>query len=606
MDNNYDNKKKHNFKFLFAFAKNHMKYLVLSLIGTVLSIVFMAIMPQIIRVTIDSIIDDVPYDLPQFIVSWIESNWTREELRDSLYIPAILAILFSILAGIANYVRKYYAAVFAEGTVKDIRDSLFANIQKLPYSWHIKMQTGDIIQRCTSDVETIKTFLTTQLLEFIRVAVLIVVYLFLMISLSPKLAIIPIAMTPIIIGYSLFFFYKTGKQYMIADEAEGELMAVAQENLTGVRVVRAFGREAMEVEKFNKKNNFFANIWLELGKILSVYWGVGDFVTGIQAALVLYFGTKTVLIGEIDVGELIAFSLYNSSLIWPVRGLGRLISEMSRTEVSVVRVRDILDSPPEVDGEDDIEPEIFGEIEFRNVSFKYNEKLVLDNINLTIAKGSTLAILGGTGSGKSTFAHLLARLYDCDDDMGNIYIDGVNIKNIKREYLRKNVGLVLQEPFLFSKTIIDNVKAASKALLLDEIRDYSKLASVDGNIMSFPNQYDTIVGERGVTLSGGQKQRIAIARMLASSPKIMIFDDSFSAIDTETDAKIRANLKQKIGQVTTVLISHRATTLMQADKIIVLDSGRIIEEGTHAQLMELGGIYAKVNDIQSIIEDELR
>ena len=592
--------------FLIKKAGKWRWLLAVSILATLLGTLFSFLLPQVIKVTVDSIIDSKPYDLPAVLTGFIEAHWTREYLQAHLYIPAAVAAALAILSGIMNYIRRYEAGRFAEGTVKDLRDLLFSRIARLPFSWHIKVRTGDIVQRCTSDIETIRSFLSMQLVELTRVIIMVVTAALMMLTINVRLTVITLIFIPFITGYSVFFYSKAGKRFMKADEAEGVLMTTVQENLTGVRVVRAFGREAYEFEKFNRANNTFSALWLRLGDLLSVYWGVGDFVTGMQNAIILLLGVVFVVRGQgLTLGGLIAFMSYNAQITWPIRSLGRILSEMSRTGVSVGRIREILEEMPETDPPDALQPALSGELEFKNVTFSYGDAdPVLQNVSFKVPKGSTLAILGTTGSGKSSIAHLLTRLYDLPEGSGEVSIDGIDIRSIARDCLRRQVGLVLQEPFLFSRSIFENIRAA-KNLTPEQVRDCAAIAAVDEAILSFDKGYDTVVGERGVTLSGGQKQRVAIARMLAQEPAVMIFDDSLSAVDTVTDAKIRLSLAERLGKKTTILISHRATTLMHADFILVLDEGKIVEQGTHEELMKKGGMYSRVVKLQSSLSEDV-
>ena len=593
-------------RFLFRYSKGYRICFITALAATLLSTVFSFLTPQVIKVTIDSVIDSNPYQLPVKLALWLEQVAPREYLRENLWIPAVVTILFALFSTLTNFQRRYNIALFAEGTIRNLRNRLFDLTQRLPYEWHIRIQTGDIIQRCTSDLNTIQAFLSQQLIELIRVIVMIVVASYMMISIHMKLALAALAFLPFIAGYSVFFFKKAGDRFLMADEAEGEVMTVVQENLTGVRVVRAFGREGYEREKFNRYNERYTALWMRLGNLMGLYWGIGDLATGLQNTVILGVGVYTVVQGNgLHLGGLIALLTYNSYLVWPVRSLGRILSDMSRNDVSIQRIREILDAEPERDDEDAQAFEFQGDLAFEHVSFGYDGELVLKDISFTAKAGQTLAILGSTGSGKSTIAHLLPRLYDLPEGQGRILIDGVDIRKITRACLRSQVGIVLQEPFPFSRTIEENIRGASSELSLERIREAANIAAVDKAILSFEKGYETIVGERGVTLSGGQKQRVAIARMLAQNPRIMIFDDSLSAVDTETDAQIRAALKQRAGRATTLLISHRAVTLMQADCIMVLDGGKIVQMGTHNQLMQEDGLYRRVCRIQMDLEETI-
>lgn len=585
------------------------KYFIIAVITTILGIGFNYLTPQIIRITVDSIIGNMPFNLPSYMLNIIDNLGGREFLRQNLYIPAIIGVLFSILSGICNYFYKVYMAKASDGTIKNLRDKLYSHISRLPFSWHMKNPTGDIIQRCTSDMEVVKSFLGNQLLEFIRIIFLITISLTLMFSMNVKLSLIAVAFILIVITYSIIFYSLIQKRFKVADEAEGELSSLVQENFTGVRVVRAFGRQSYEIERFDEKNIGFSRLWIKLGHVLSVYWGIGDLFSGLQVMSIVVFGCFETVSGALTLGELLAFIFYNSMLVWPVRSLGRIISEMGKAGVSINRIGEILDAEEEKDSENAITPDMKGDIEFKNVKFDYyGTKPVLKDVSFKIQKGSTFGILGGTGSGKSTIVHLLNRLYNLDENSGEILINGVNIKNIKLDYLRHNIGVVLQEPFLFSKTIKQNINIASKINEYENfeaIKHVSQVSHVHENILGFNKGYETIVGERGVTLSGGQKQRVAIARTLIKNSKVIVFDDSLSAVDTETDAKIRHELKTHVKDSTVIIISHRITTLMSCDNIIVLDDGKIIESGNHESLIKTNGVYKKVYDMQSSVESEL-
>ena len=464
--------------------------------------------------------------------------------------------------------------------------------------------TGEIIQRCTSDVEVIRNFFTNQLLEVIRIVFMIVYYMVIMFSMDWRIALISAVFIPVVLLYSGIFYSKISKRFRTADEAEGILSTNVQENLTGVRVVRAFGRERYEVDKFNKKNSRFSELWVELGKLMSVYWALGDLMTGLQIMSVIAVGAAFAANGEISAGTLLAFISYNSSLTWPIRSLGRTLSEMSKSGVSIDRVAYILRAEEEKVLPEAKTPPMDKDIRFNDVTFSYEGlKPVLSHLSFTIPAGKTFAILGGTGSGKSTVAALLDRLYDLGPGEGSITVGGVDIREIRQDYLRKNIGLVLQEPYLFSRSIGENIAITRPGAGLAGIRQATAIACVDDAIDTFSDGYDTVVGERGVTLSGGQKQRVAIARMLMQEAPIMIFDDSLSAVDAETDAKIRAALKERMGSATVILISHRITTLMQADEILVLKDGELSDIGTHHELISRPGIYKDIYDIQMAAAD---
>ncbi|MDR0671370.1 MAG: ABC transporter ATP-binding protein/permease, partial [Oscillospiraceae bacterium] len=488
----------------------------------------------------------------------------------------------------------------AEYVAKRLRDTLYGHIQELPYAWHVKVQTGDIIQRCTSDVDMVKTFLSGQMGEMVRTVFLAVAAVALMCSMDPFMTLISVSLLPVIFLFSWRFSLRMSKQFLACDEAEGALQAVAQENLTGVRVVRAFGRERFEIDRFAEKNRAWAQLMTRFGRAQGNFWGVGDGITGVQIALVTLAGVLRCLDGQLSVGTFITFYAYVNMLIWPVRNLARLLTELSKTGVSLGRLRAILAEAPEADGPDDETPEIRGEIVFDHVTFSYGDQPpVLRDISFTLRPGQTLAILGGTGSGKSSLVHLLCRLYDLPDGGGRITVDGRDIRTIRRKWLRRHVGLVLQEPFLFSRTLRENISAVRPDADLETVRGKARIAAVHDAIERFGAGYDTVVGERGVTLSGGQRQRVAIARMLMRDPPIMIFDDSLSAVDTETDGRIRRALRAHTAHTATILISHRLSTLQQADQILVLRDGRVEELGTHGELLARRGVYRRLYDLQN-------
>lgn len=597
-------KKENNFPLVARYMKGNIRFFLTAMLCSVLVTVCNATTPQIISVTIDSILGNEDYTLPAILAQFTTLETLRSDLGRTLLLAALAIILVTAIGGVGNFGIRTATARGSEGFVKGLRDTLFSHIQRLPYRWHVQHQTGEIIQRCTSDVEVIRNFFTNQLLEVIRVVIMIAYYLFIMFSMNWKIAMISAVFIPIILGYSAIFYSKISRRFKDADEAEGVLSTAVQENLTGVRVVRAFGRERLEVDRFNVKNERFSNLWVQLGKLMSVYWALGDLFTGLQIMSVISVGAAFAATGKISLGTLLAFISYNASLTWPIRSLGRTLSEMSKSGVSIDRVAYILRAEEEKILPDAETPPMDKDISFNDVTFSYEgQKPVLSHLSFTIPAGSTFAILGGTGSGKSTIAALLDRLYDLGDGQGSITIGGVDIRDIRQDYLRQNIGLVLQEPFLFSRTIGENIAITHPDAGINGIRKATTIACVDEAIDTFTDGYDTVVGERGVTLSGGQKQRVAIARMLMQEAPVMIFDDSLSAVDAETDTKIRAALKERMGSATVILISHRITTLMQADKILVLNDGELSEIGTHQELISRPGIYKDIYDIQMAAAD---
>lgn len=597
-------KKENNFPLMAKFLKGNLLFFATALLCSVLSTVCNSLTPQVISVTVDSVLGTEDYTLPAVLRAFTSLDWLRENPGQTLLLAAGAIILAALIGGLGNFGTRTATARGSEGFVKGLRDALYSHIQRLPFSWHVGHNTGEIIQRCTSDVEVIRNFFTNQLLEVIRIVFMIVYYMVIMFSMDWRIALISAVFIPVVLLYSGIFYSKISKRFRTADEAEGILSTNVQENLTGVRVVRAFGRERYEVDKFNKKNSRFSELWVELGKLMSVYWALGDLMTGLQIMSVIAVGAAFAANGEISAGTLLAFISYNSSLTWPIRSLGRTLSEMSKSGVSIDRVAYILRAEEEKVLPEAKTPPMDKDIRFNDVTFSYEGlKPVLSHLSFTIPAGKTFAILGGTGSGKSTIAALLDRLYDLGPGEGSITVGGVDIREIRQDYLRKNIGLVLQEPYLFSRSIGENIAITRPGAGLAGIRQATTIACVDDAIDTFSDGYNTVVGERGVTLSGGQKQRVAIARMLMQEAPIMIFDDSLSAVDAETDAKIRAALKERMGSATVILISHRITTLMQADEILVLKDGELSDIGTHHELISRPGIYKDIYDIQMAAAD---
>ncbi len=562
-----------------------------------------AVIPQIISVTVDSVLGTREPDLPGFLTALLPLDRLRADPKTALWIAAGAVVLAAAVRGVCIYGMRINTAKASEGFVKQLRDNLYSHIQRLGFDWHTAHATGDIIQRCTSDVEVIRTFVCNQLMEVLRTVFLILLYSGIMLRMNWRLALVPLAFIPVTGLASGVFYGKISSRFLLADEAEGDMTTCAQENLTGVRVVRAFGRERFEIDRFGQKNDRFSALWVELGKVLSVYWASGVLLVCLQIMAVIVAGTIAAVNGSITLGDFQVFVLYNSAMAWPVRSLGRVLSEMSKAGVSIDRVGYILNAPEESDRPGAESVKLNGDIVFDHVTFGYEGQEVLRDASFTIPWGSTFAILGGTGSGKSTLVHLLDRLYDLEEGQGTITIGGVDIRDIQREDLRRQIGLVLQEPFLFSQTIRENIAATRPDASDEELRRCARIACVDEAIADLPNGYETVVGERGVTLSGGQKQRVAIARMLLKNAPVMVFDDSLSAVDSETDAKIRAALKERMAEATVILISHRVTSLMQADRILVLDGGRVADTGTHAELIARPGIYKEIYDIQMSSDD---
>ena len=608
-----ENEKKQNgtkkAKLIANFLKGSKGFFAVSIIASLAVAVTDAVNPQIIRYAVDTVLGDEKSGLPNFANKLISRIGGVDMLRENLWMLAVAVMVVATAAAIFRYVQRMANAKGSQTLVERMRNLLFDHIQTLPFSWHMKNQTGDVIQRCTSDVETIKNFLSQQLIGIMQIVLQLILSLTMMYSMHVKLSIVATLTMPVIIIFSAVLGKKIGQRFKQCDEAESALSAATQENLTGVRVVRSFGREKHEIDKFEKLNKKYLTSWLNLTKLSSMFWGVSDLFAGLQVMIIVVLGVYFCLSDGMTAGELIAFVSYNAMLSWPIRRLGRMISDMSKAGISLERLAYILDSKSETDREGATEPSLNGDIVFDNVSFAYdNCPELIHNVSFTAKAGSTVGIIGGTGSGKSTLMHLLGRLYDLPDDGsgGKITIGGTDIKDIKAKHIRKNMGIVLQEPYLFSRTLAENISITSDAVNMEEVRSAAAIACLDETVMSFADGYDTFVGEKGVTLSGGQKQRAAIARMLTQKAPIMIFDDSLSAVDAETDAKIRNALSTNLGDSTVFIISHRTATIMNADLIIVLDHGKIAEIGDHKTLMQKeNGIYNRIYTIQMSDPDDM-
>ena len=580
---------------LWHFLRGSKRYFAACVLFGLLLTFFDMVTPQIIRLAVDTVIGEDVGELSALLRALLRWMGGAETLREKIWPAAALVAGVGLCSALFRYFSRVCGSLAGETLVKTMRDDLYIHIQRLPWSWHSANATGDIIQRCTSDVDAIRNFLQENLVSLFEIVTLIVMAVWCMASMDVRLSLVAVAFIPVVVSYSTIFQIRSQKHYRICDENEGVLSTIAQENLTGVRVVRAFGQETFERDRFEAQNQVYTNYWMKLCRMLAAFWAAGDFTSGAQNMIMLILGTVWCVQGRFTTGEFVAFLSYNAMLIWPVRRLGRVISQMSRAGVSMDRLGYILDSAPEADAPDAAEAPMDGDIAFENVSFTYDgEREVLSDVSFTIPACSSFGILGATGSGKSSLLNLLCRLYE--PTSGRITVGGTDIAKMPAKYVRSRIGVVLQEPFLFSRTIGENIGICGGTA--EEIRAAAVTACVDGDIRDFPSGYDTVVGERGVTLSGGQKQRVAMARMLVKKTPVLVFDDSLSAVDTETDENIRRALRRDLGETTTIIVSHRITTLMDCDNILVLEHGRVAELGNPAELYERGGIYRRIYDMQ--------
>ena len=612
---------------IFFFLKGSVRYFAAGAVFACLVALFDLIIPRLIQYTVDAVIGGDLSSIPVWAAGMIARLGGASFLRQNLWLSAAAVAAAALAGALCRYAFKMSNEKGSELFLRRTRNELFRQILSLPYSWLGENSTGDIIQRCTSDVETIRVFVSEQLTSLLHVFILVFMSLYFMISIQPVLTAAAAVFIPIMIISSLIFYGLIGEEFETVDREEGHLSAIAQENLTGVRVVRTFGREKFERERFEKQNTFYTNHWIRLMRVLAAFWVSGNVIATVRNMTVAVFGAVLCVRGELTAGGMIAFLSYNALMSLPVRRIGRVIADMSKTGVSMERLRYIMNALPE-DIRDDGRaccPPMNRDIVFSHVTFRYGKDLpeVLQDVSMRIRAGSTVGILGATGAGKSTLVQLLDRLWELAPEQGTISIGGVDIRDMDRGWLRRNIGMVLQEPYLFSRTLGDNIliakqegtlrvnpdenrddtaeKQAEEAAAhdLEELRRAAYISCLDEAVDRFANGYDTFVGERGVTLSGGQKQRAAMAQMLVRRTPIMIFDDSLSAVDAETDARIRRELQKNTSDATVILIAHRITTLRYADEIFVLEKGRIAEHGNHDELLAQGGIYSRVYALQT-------
>ena len=521
----------------------------------------------------------------------------------------------ALLQGLFTFVGGRLSAQTSEGIALRLRSYIYNHIQRLTFTYHDRMQTGELLQRATSDVDAVRRFFAEQMIGIGRISLLFLINFAALLVLHVQLALWSVIVIPLVVAISLYFFKKVGEAYEKFQEQEATVSNTLQENLSGVRVVKAFARQEYEREKFEKENFAQFSLGRRLVWMHGTFWPITDIMCGMQMLFGFYLGARMAIAGDITVGTYLAYSGLIIHIIWPIRNLGRLITQMSTGLVSYGRVMEIVRQEREALDAGDYVPEeiMHGEIHFENVDFAYagpqnkmvDEPLpVLHDISFSVKPGEIVALLGATGSGKTTLVNLLPRFYDYSG--GLITLDGVDLRRYPRTYLRQHIGIVMQEPFLFSRTIRENITyGVDREVSDEEVFAAARAAAVHDVILEFPDGYETRVGERGVTLSGGQKQRVTLARTLLKNPRILILDDATSSVDTETEAEIRQALNGLMQDRTTFIIAHRIQSVMIADQILVLDHGRIVQRGSHEELMAQPGIYRRTFDLQARIEAEL-
>jgi ATP-binding cassette subfamily B protein len=538
---------------------------------------------------------------------FVDSYFVAQTSTFPLYLIALGFLMLAASEGTFTFLGGRWAAMVAESVTRRLRNYVFDHLQHLPFSYHAETATGELIERSTSDVDSIRRFFSDQAIQAGRISLIFIVNFLAILELNTKLGLISIIVIPFITVASFFFFKRISKAYEAYQEQEAVLTTTLQENLTGVRVVKAFARQQFEMTKFDRDN---WEKYLRGKKLLSMhslFWPITDILCGAQMLAGYYIGALMVIDKTITVGTYLAYAGLIVWLIFPMRNLGRLIVQMSSGLVSYKRVMDMIaqNREPLDDGEVQPDKDVNGQISFQKVGFAYeSDSPVLKEITFEVKPGQVVALLGSTGSGKTTLVNLLPRFYDYTS--GEIMLDGIALTRYSRRYLRRQIGTVEQEPFLFSRSIRENIAyGVGRQVSDEEIETAARAAAVHEVILTFPQGYATLVGEKGVTLSGGQKQRVAIARTLLKNPRILILDDSTSSVDTETEAEIRQALVNLMINRTTFIIAHRIQSIMTADLILVMDHGEVVQCGTHAELVNVDGIYRRIYDIQTRIETEL-
>ena len=528
-----------------------------------------------------------------------------EFVRERLWFPALLMLSLTLVAGGFSYLKGRFAAQASDGIARRLKDRLYDHLQRLPARYHDRAETGDLIQRCTSDVETLRMALSTQVVDVSNALLLLLTALPIMILLDGRMTLAAFALVGPIILFGYIYIGKVKHLFAEVAESEGQVTRVVQENLTGLRVVRAFARQDFEIAKFAVPNQLYRDRSLRLLRLMAWYWSTSDLIVLVQQGIVLFTGAWFISKGTLTVGTLFAFIMFLNMLLWPVRQMGRTLTDLGKSFVALTRMGEILGEPEESAPDRPVVTDApAGRIEVRDLVFGHGEATpAIDGISFTVEPGQTLAILGPSGSGKSTIMHLLLRLYDYSS--GSIRFDGHELRNLDRQWVRSQFSVVMQEPFLFSKTIGENIRLGRGGAANDEIREAARLADIHDTISRFPADYSTLVGERGVTLSGGQRQRVALARALLQDTPVLLLDDALSAVDAETEATILEALRSRHGRRTTLVIAHRLSTLAHADHVIVLEKGRVIQHGTHAELAARDGLYRRLWTIQNAPETEM-
>jgi ATP-binding cassette subfamily B protein len=533
--------------------------------------------------------------------------FSYENAERLLITSAVAILVFALLRGVFAFLQTFTAERNSQSVAFDMRNDLFSKIQGLSFSYHDRNQTGQLMIRATDDVEKVRTFIGQGLLMAVGAIILLAGTLIILFTTNFRLTLVALPVLPIALILVMIFGSRMGPLFLEIQKRLDKVNTILQENLSGIKVVKAFTREKDEEKKFDDAADSLMDQQIYVARLFSFLFPLMLLIASIGQALVLYFGGRQIMGGTLTLGEWQEFSIYLVFLFFPAMQLGMIITQMSQASASATRIFGILDTDNEVKDKPDATslPQVEGRVKFEEVTFRYfnSGEPVLKDVNFEVQPGQTVALLGATGSGKSTIINLLPRFYDPSE--GRITIDGHDLRDIKLESLRSQIGIVLQETTLFAGSIRDNIAFGRTDASFDEIQASCKAAAAHEEILSFPDGYDTYVGERGATLSGGQKQRIAIARALLLNPRILILDDSTSSVDLATEAQIQNALDELMKGRTSFVIAQRISTVMNADLILILEKGQIAAWGNHAELLETSEIYAEIYSSQLISDSDL-